>query len=53
MLSFYWWKGFFNYKMEFAGDFELYTLNKNQGDLYKRSERKTYRSLVNRVMFNK
>ena len=32
MLSFYWWKGFMNYKLEFAGDFELYTLNKNQGD---------------------
>jgi len=32
MLSFYWWKGFLNYKLEFAGDFELYTLNKNQGD---------------------
>lgn len=32
MLSFYWWKSFFNYRMEFAGDFELYTLNKNQRD---------------------
>lgn len=32
MLSLYWWKGFFNYKLEFAGDFELYTLNKNHGD---------------------
>ncbi|MDB5088254.1 MAG: hypothetical protein JWR09_2248 [Mucilaginibacter sp.] len=32
MLSFYWWKGFLNYKLEFAGDFELYTLNKNHGD---------------------
>ena len=32
MLSFYWGKGFWNYKMEFDGDFELYTLNKNQGD---------------------
>jgi len=32
MASFYWWKGLFNYKMEFAGDFELYTLNRNQGD---------------------
>lgn len=36
MLSFYWWKGFFNYRMEFAGDFELYTLNKNQGDDFTR-----------------
>ena len=32
MLSFYWGKGFWNYKFEFAGDFELYTLNRNQGD---------------------
>ena len=32
MLSFYWGKGFWNYKVEFAGDFELYTLNRNQGD---------------------
>ena len=32
MLSFYWGKGFWNYKMEFDGDFELYTLNRNQGD---------------------
>jgi hypothetical protein len=31
MLSFYWGKGFWNYKMEFDGDFELYTLNRNQG----------------------
>ncbi|MES2111591.1 MAG: DUF5020 family protein [Bacteroidota bacterium] len=36
MLSFYWWKGVFNYKIEFAGDFELYTLNKNQGDDFTR-----------------
>jgi hypothetical protein len=32
MLSFYWGKGLWNYKMEFDGDFELYTLNRNQGD---------------------
>jgi hypothetical protein len=32
MLSFYWGKGFWNYKVEFDGDFELYTLNKNTGD---------------------
>jgi hypothetical protein len=32
MLSLYWWKGFLNYKLEFAGDLELYTLNKNHGD---------------------
>jgi Domain of unknown function (DUF5020) len=32
MLSFYWGKGFWNYKVELDGDFELYTLNRNQGD---------------------
>jgi hypothetical protein len=32
MISFYWGKGFWNYAMEFAGDFELYTLNKNTGE---------------------
>jgi hypothetical protein len=32
MYSLYWGKGFWNYKVEFAGDIELYTLNKNQGD---------------------
>lgn len=32
MLSFYWGKSFWNYKLEFDGDFELYTLNRNQGD---------------------
>jgi hypothetical protein len=33
MLSFYWGKGYWNYKVEFDGDFELYTLNRNQGDV--------------------
>jgi hypothetical protein len=32
MLSLYWWKGLFNYKMEFSGDFELYSINKNTGE---------------------
>jgi hypothetical protein len=32
LYTFYWGKGFWNYKMEFAGDVELYTLNKNTGD---------------------
>lgn len=32
MFSFYWGRGFWNYKIEFNGDFELYTLNKNRGD---------------------
>jgi hypothetical protein len=34
LVSFYWWKGFFNYKLEFAGDFNIWTLNKNHGDDY-------------------
>ncbi len=32
MFTLYWGKGFWNYKVEFSGDFELYTANKNQGD---------------------
>ncbi|PWT78180.1 MAG: hypothetical protein C5B59_02275 [Bacteroidetes bacterium] len=32
LYSFYWGKGFWNYKFEFIGDFEVYSLNKNQGD---------------------
>jgi len=34
LTSFYWWKGLMNYKMQFAGDFELWTVNKNRGDIY-------------------
>ena len=34
LFSFYWWKGLFNYKLEFSGDFSIYTRNKNQGDIY-------------------
>jgi hypothetical protein len=32
LCSFYWGKGFLNYKIEFIGDFVLYSLNKNHGD---------------------
>ncbi|HEX3387077.1 MAG TPA: DUF5020 family protein [Mucilaginibacter sp.] len=32
MYSLYWGKGFWNYKFEFSGDIELYTLDKNLGD---------------------
>ncbi|HEY4323646.1 MAG TPA: DUF5020 family protein [Mucilaginibacter sp.] len=32
LYTLYWGKGFWNYKMEFSGDVELYTLNKNRGD---------------------
>jgi uncharacterized protein DUF5020 len=34
LASFYWWKGAMNYKLQFAGDVELWTLNRNQGDSY-------------------
>ncbi|HVV54703.1 MAG TPA: DUF5020 family protein [Mucilaginibacter sp.] len=34
LYSFYWGKGFWNYKFEFSGDVELYTLNRNTGDTY-------------------
>jgi hypothetical protein len=32
MFSFYWGKGFWNYKVEFVGDFELFSVNRNTGD---------------------
>jgi len=34
LYSLYWGNGFWNYKFEFSGDIELYTLNKNLGDAY-------------------
>ncbi len=34
LFSFYWGKGIMNYKIEFTGDFEIYTQNKNHGDEY-------------------
>jgi hypothetical protein len=34
LCSFYWGKGFLNYKIEFSGDFNLYTINKNHGDAW-------------------
>lgn len=30
--TFYWWKGLLHYKLEFAGDFSLWTENRNHGD---------------------
>lgn len=30
----YWWKGLFNYRGEFSGDFSVWTENKNHGDDY-------------------
>jgi hypothetical protein len=34
MLTFYWWSGYFNYKLEFSGNFSLWTENKDHGDAY-------------------
>lgn len=34
LYSLYWGKGFWNYKVEFSGDIELYTQNRNLGDSY-------------------
>jgi hypothetical protein len=34
LTSFYWWKGAMNYKLQFAGDVELWTVNRNHGDSY-------------------
>ena len=34
LASFYWWKGLLNYKLQFTGDFELWTINRNHGDSY-------------------
>ncbi len=30
----YWWRGLFNYKVEFSGDFSFWTENRNHGDDY-------------------
>ena len=32
LYTLYWWKSYFHYKLEFAGDFSIWTANKNQGD---------------------
>jgi hypothetical protein len=32
MYTLYWWKGFFNYKLEMPGDFSIWMENKNHGD---------------------
>jgi hypothetical protein len=32
LYTLYWWKGLWNYKAEFSGDFSVWTLNKNHGD---------------------
>ncbi|MBS1669229.1 MAG: DUF5020 family protein [Bacteroidetes bacterium] len=32
LYTLYWWRGLMNYKFEFAGDFSVWTENKNHGD---------------------
>ncbi len=32
LYTLYWWKGLWNYKAEFSGDFSIWTENKNHGD---------------------
>lgn len=32
IFTLYWYRGFFNYKLEFAGDFSIWTENRNHGD---------------------
>ena len=34
LATLYWWKGLWNYKAELAGDFSIWTENKNHGDDY-------------------
>lgn len=34
LYTLYWWKGLWHYKVEFAGDFSVWTENKNHGDEY-------------------
>ncbi len=36
LYTLYWWKGLFNYKAEFSGDFSIWTENKNHGDEFTR-----------------
>lgn len=36
LFTLYWWKGYWNYKVEFSGDFSIWTENKNHGDEYTR-----------------
>lgn len=34
LYTLYWWKGLMHYKLELAGDFSIWTENKNHGDAY-------------------
>lgn len=35
----YWWRGLYNYKVEFAGDFSIWTENRNHGDELTKGEK--------------
>ena len=39
LYTLYWWKGVMHYKAEFAGDFSIWTENKNHGDDYTKALR--------------
>lgn len=39
LYTLYFWKGYFNYKLELSGDFSIWTENKNHGDDYTKSLR--------------
>jgi hypothetical protein len=34
IFTLYWWRAYFHYKLEFAGDFSVWTENKDHGDAY-------------------
>jgi hypothetical protein len=34
LFTMYWWKGIWNYKVEFSGDLSIWTDNRNHGDIY-------------------
>ena len=34
LISFYWWKGLMNYRLQLAGDINVWTLSRNHGDAY-------------------
>jgi Domain of unknown function (DUF5020) len=38
IFTLYWWKGFYHYKVEFSGDFSLWTENKDHGDAFTSSQ---------------
>jgi len=39
LFTLYWWSGYFHYKLEFSGDFSIWTENKDHGDAYTAGQR--------------